>query len=118
MQLWIAAANKTSSALCWRICCPLLRETIVVLMFKLLLSVLKLHKIHSYKISVSFGGMLDMVELLLQTKSWCAFEAFVFLSWERQSLCVCPNCCFLLFNLPYLELQTVKKSSTSQQPPA
>ncbi len=51
-----------------------------MLMFKLLLSVLKLHKIHSYKISVSFGGMLDMVELLLQTKSWCAFEAFVFLS--------------------------------------
>lgn len=50
-----------------------------MLTFKLLLSVVKLHKIHSYKISVSFGGMLDMVELLLQTKSWCAFEAFVFL---------------------------------------
>ncbi len=50
-----------------------------MLMFKLLLSV-ELHKIHSYKISASFEGMLDMVELLLQTKSWCAFEAFDFLS--------------------------------------
>jgi len=51
-----------------------------VLMFKLLLCVVKLPKIHSCKISASLEGMLDMVELLLQTKSWCAFEAFVFLS--------------------------------------
>jgi hypothetical protein len=50
---------------------------------------------------------LDMVELLLQTKSWCAFEAFIFFSWERQSLCVYPNCCFLLFNLPSLELHKI-----------